>query len=106
MATLSIEKHDVVNDIFIIRWNDGEESYIPLQTMRDACPCAMCGEQAKKKAGNNIMLAARRIRTEASSQLMDVQIIGYYAVRLFWGDGHNTGIYRYELLRELGGAYE
>ncbi|MCH7732818.1 MAG: tyrosine-type recombinase/integrase, partial [Candidatus Marinimicrobia bacterium] len=25
MATLSIEKHDIVNDIFMIRWNDGEK---------------------------------------------------------------------------------
>ena len=32
---------------------------------------------------------------------MDVQMIGYYAVRPFWRGGHDTGIYRCELLREL-----
>ena len=106
MAILSIHKHDIVNDILVIKWNSGEESFIPLQTLRDACPCAMCGEEAIKKAGRNIALAARRIRTESSYQLMDLQMVGYYAVRPFWGDGHSTGIYRYELLKELGSIDE
>ena len=26
-----------------IQWNDGTESYLDLQFLRRACPCAMCG---------------------------------------------------------------
>lgn len=38
----------------------------------------------------------------ASFQLLDVRQVGYYALQPFWKDGHNSGIYRLELLRELG----
>ncbi|MDH3844956.1 MAG: DUF971 domain-containing protein, partial [Myxococcales bacterium] len=33
--------------------------------------------------------------------LEDIQQVGNYAVRLVWGDGHQTGIYSYRFLREL-----
>jgi DUF971 family protein len=28
--------------------------------------------------------------------------VGSYAVQITWADGHNDGIYSYELLRRLG----
>ena len=37
--------------------------------------------------------------TEA--QLVSVEGVGRYAVRLIWADGHETGMYPYEYLREL-----
>jgi DUF971 family protein len=27
--------------------------------------------------------------------------VGGYALQVFWADGHNTGLYSYDLLREL-----
>ena len=33
--------------------------------------------------------------------LVDIQRVGRYAVRLVWNDGHRTGIYTFEFLREL-----
>ena len=34
-------------------------------------------------------------------RLVDIQRVGRYAVRLAWSDGHRTGIYTFEFLREL-----
>ena len=28
--------------------------------------------------------------------------VGGYAIQIFWQDGHNDGIYSYEMLRKLG----
>jgi len=39
----------------------------------------------------------RRMATVASAEL-----VGQYALRITWADGHDTGIYDYELLRSLG----
>ncbi len=30
------------------------------------------------------------------------ELVGQYGLRITWADGHDTGIYDYELLRSLG----
>ena len=32
----------VVGDLFAVVWDDGHESYYPLEALRRACPCAAC----------------------------------------------------------------
>ena len=32
---------------------------------------------------------------------VDVDLVGNYALNLFWTDGHDTGIYSFRKLREL-----
>jgi DUF971 family protein len=36
--------------------------------------------------------------------MVDLRGVGLYAVSPLWADGHDTGIYPYRLLRELGDA--
>jgi len=38
---------------------------------------------------------------ESSYQISGIQPVGYYGLRPFWKDGHNTGIITGELLKEL-----
>jgi DUF971 family protein len=33
---------------------------------------------------------------------MSHHVVGSYALQITWADGHNDGIYSYELLRRLG----
>ncbi len=40
---------------------------------------------------------------EGSFDLARYEIVGGYALQLFWLDGHNSGIYSYDYLRKLGG---
>ena len=35
-----------------------------------------------------------------------IEPVGHYAVRLFFDDGHSTGLYNWDYLRELGEKYE
>jgi len=35
--------------------------------------------------------------------LKEIWAVGQYALGMSWGDGHNTGIYTFDFLRELGG---
>jgi DUF971 family protein len=39
-------------------------------------------------------------------QLLTVEPVGHYAVRLVFDDGHNTGLYSWKYLRELGAGFE
>jgi prepilin-type processing-associated H-X9-DG protein len=37
-------------------------------------------------------------------ELADISLVGAYGLNAVWADGHSTGIYTYERLRELGEA--
>ena len=98
---LKIEAYEIVSNLLVIKWNDGQESYISFPTLREACPCAFCVVDVKDAHGN-IHVMVSQTRTEASYQLIEITNVGHYALQLKWGDKHYTGIYRYELLRALG----
>lgn len=82
-----------------IAWSDGLETYIPLEALRAACPCAVCCGEPD--------LTGKVVVTAASSapgrfELMTWQTVGGYGLQFKWGDGHGTGIYSHALLRRLG----
>jgi DUF971 family protein len=81
-----------------IQWNDGSESYLDLQFLRRACPCAACGGEPDV-LGNIIRPDVSY--TENSFDLAGFQIVGGYAIQPRWGDGHATGIYSFQYLRRL-----
>ncbi|MGZ4965544.1 MAG: DUF971 domain-containing protein [Chthoniobacterales bacterium] len=84
-----------------IQWNDGTESYLSLDLLRRACPCAACGGEPDV-LGNVVRPNVRY--TPESFELRGWQLVGGYAIQPQWADGHATGIYSYQYLRRLGGS--
>ena len=81
-----------------IQWDDGSESYLPLDFLRRACPCAACGGEP------DVLGRIERPNvnyTAESFALHGWNLVGGYAVQPRWGDGHGTGIYSYQYLRRL-----
>jgi len=81
-----------------IQWNDGTESYLDLQLLRRACPCAACG--GEPDVLRNIM-RPKVSYSENSFDLAGFEIVGGYAIQPRWADGHATGIYSFQYLRRL-----
>ena len=81
-----------------IQWNDGTESYLDLQFLRRACPCAACG--GEPDVLGNIM-RPNVSYSENSFDLVGFEIVGGYAIQPRWADGHSTGIYSFQYLRRL-----
>ena len=81
-----------------VRWNDGIESYLDLQFLRRACPCAACGGEPDV-LGN--IIRPEVSYSDNSFDLAGFQIVGGYALQPVWGDGHNTGIYSFQYLRRI-----
>ena len=81
-----------------IQWNDGTESYLNLELLRRACPCAACGGEPDV-LGN--VLRPEISYTEESFQLRSFDFVGGYAIQPRWRDGHNTGIYSFKYLQRL-----
>jgi DUF971 family protein len=79
-----------------VDWDDGHRSMFDLATLRWLCPCAFC----RGEAGMPGWLDTGPILTEAQTTLVDVTLVGNYAIAPSWADGHHTGFYTFALLRE------
>lgn len=75
-----------------ITWSDGRKDRLPNRILRGFCPCAGCqghSGEIRFQAGRN-------------SELRDLKPVGNYALCLVWGDAHDSGIYSFEYLYQLG----
>ncbi len=82
-----------------VKWDDGSESFIALESLRRACPCAGCkGEM--DVMGNLYKGPEKPLRPE-SFQLRGVAHVGGYAIQPQWADGHSTGLYSFDYLRSI-----
>jgi DUF971 family protein len=85
----------------LIEWSDGERRKYAFKALRDACPCATCREKrsAPQDPLSLPMLGAEQL---APVKVVGMQPVGTYAYTIKFSDGHDTGIFTFELLRELG----
>src|SRR2546429_9670436 len=90
-----------VGDELAIAWNDGTESFLKLELLRRACPCAACGGEPDV-LGNT--LRPHLSYTDKSFQLIGFDLVGGYALQTRWADGNRTGIFCFTYLPRLGQA--
>ncbi len=84
-------KHDVA-----ITWKDGHRSVYAARFLRLACPCAECIEEMTGRP----LIDPGSIPEDVHPVRIDA--VGRYAVQITFSDGHGTGIFTHERLRELG----
>jgi DUF971 family protein len=85
-----------------ITWSDGQVREYTFRELRDNCPCATCREKRKAPPPPPTQLP---IISEAEVQPLRITAmnpVGNYAYSIHFSDGHNTGIYTVESLRNLG----
>lgn len=78
-----------------ITWADEKVCEYDAPRLRRACPCAQCV---------NEWTGERTLKPEAISdeiRINDISIVGRYALNFRWSDGHETGIYSFQFLRDL-----
>jgi DUF971 family protein len=90
-----------IGDELAIAWSDGTESFLRLEALRRACPCAGCGGEPDV-LGHVVRPEVRY--TPASFALRGWAPVGGYALQLRWGDGHDSGLYTFPYLQRLSHA--
>jgi DUF971 family protein len=75
-----------------VEWEDGHESVYSLRYLRGFCPCAHC-----QGHGQGLW---HFVPTD-DPLVTKIEEVGSYAVSITFSDGHATGIYSFEILREL-----
>lgn len=88
-------KANQADQVIQIRWSAdhvGEYGYVDL---RGGCDCAACKDEW---TGERILDPAG---IPADLSLKDVKLVGNYAVQFSWSDGHDSGLFTWQRLREL-----
>ena len=91
--------HFISNKIIALKFEDDLELLIPLKKLRKACPCAHCS--GEKDIFGNIYKGKTKSLTIDGLVILKINLIGNYAIRVFWQDGHSNGIYPFDLLKNL-----
>ena len=79
-----------------IEWADGHTTVYDSLTLRWLCPCAYC----RGEAGMPGWLDSNPSLTADQTTLVNMALVGNYAVQATWGDGHDTGFHTFGLLRD------
>ena len=99
-----------------IDWEDGRRSVYPIVYLRSMCPCAQCkitrearpdagagggaaGDTGEKK--KSLRLSGLPGNYAAPLSATGAERVGNYALRIDWSDGHGSGIYSFQYLREI-----
>jgi DUF971 family protein len=79
----------------VVTWDAGHVGRYPYTSLRGDCHCASCVDE---------WTGVRRIDPASIPPdivIRNMRLVGNYALGIEWSDGHTTGIYTWERLREL-----
>jgi DUF971 family protein len=83
-----------------IEWADGHVSKYPFYGLRKNCPCVMCkgGHSEMSKAADRSLFFKS---SDWKWEIKDIKTVGNHALQITWNDGHNQGMYRWDVLRAM-----
>lgn len=94
----------IIGDELAVKWDDGNESFIKLERLRRACPCAGC--KGEMDIFGNLYKNPDKPLSARAVQLQRINFVGGYAVQPFWVDGHSSGLFTFEYLKRVADRAE
>ncbi len=82
-----------------IEWNDGLLSRFPVAHLRRLSPSAEARAIREALATNPLTVLPSG--SSAPLHAIDAELVGTYALRIRFSDGHATGLYTWEYLRSI-----
>jgi DUF971 family protein len=83
-----------------VRWKDGGESFYPLAYLRRMSPSADM-RQLRDEMKTNPLVVVPNTGPASALRAIDAQLVGHYAIRVTFSDGHRTGIFSWDYLRSI-----
>ena len=81
----------------LVTWHDGLQRRLRYLSLRAECMCARCVDEI---TGERIV-DVEGLDPEITIQ--EMELVGNYALKIRWSDGHDTGLYTWGHLRQLCG---
>jgi DUF971 family protein len=94
-----IQDIQLIGDLVAIRWADASETYHRMDRLRSLSPSA-------ETSGERDLLGRELVATDKGRDFTGITVlawnlVGNYAIQFRFSDGHNTGLYSFEYLREI-----
>ncbi|MEM8874023.1 MAG: DUF971 domain-containing protein [Planctomycetota bacterium] len=87
-----------------IAWSDGSSDRWTISQLRTQCPCALCREhRTSESAKPASRLAILPGNFSGELTVERAERVGNYALRLYFSDGHASGIFSWSYLFGLRG---
>jgi DUF971 family protein len=90
-----VEIEKVGNTAIRVKWEDGHEGVYPNTYLRLNCRCASCVQEWT----GEVMIKPEMIPPDITP--LKINPVGLYAIHIQWSDGHETGVYAFNMLREI-----
>lgn len=84
-----------------VTWQDGTVSYFTVAYLRRMSPSADMRELREKIKTNPLTVLPTRPGGSAPLVVTHAELVGNYALAIHFSDGHTSGIYTWEYLREI-----
>ena len=85
---------DLKSQRLTVEWHDGHASEFTAALLRFLCPCAACRGHAPGEVVPPTWEQVKDVRILHAGQ------VGGYALQFAFSDGHDTGLYAYDRLRD------
>ncbi len=82
-----------------ITWQDGSTDFLPVKHLRRMSPSAEAKTMRSEIEANPLTVIPGGSSGPLTAQ--DLELVGSYAVRIRFSDGHDTGLYTWSYLRSL-----
>ena len=97
---LKPEQITAVGEEIAIRWSDGCENYLRMDFLRSRSPSA-------ENLGEYDLVGRAIIEPKQGRDFRGIRVTGWspmggYAIQFEFSDGHRTGLFSFDYLRELG----
>jgi DUF971 family protein len=97
MTLLKLKRHNETE--LLLTWSDAQTTKVSLQRLRNECPCANC-------KGETVLFERYEppkmpVFMPGMYDLKKIDTIGNYSLQPLWGDGHHTGLYTFDYLRQI-----
>lgn len=83
-----------------IEWSDGPTSFFPIALLRRLSPSADAKALRQEIAANPLTVLPAS-KTSAPLSALSAELVGNYALRIRFSDGHDTGLFSWPYLRSL-----
>lgn len=90
------------DEALTVEWADGHVSRYPIGYLRRMSPSADARELRKQMDSNPLTVLPRA--TGAAIEATGAELVGNYAIRISFSDGHTTGLYSWGYLRSIDPA--
>ncbi|MDH3583503.1 MAG: DUF971 domain-containing protein [Phycisphaerae bacterium] len=85
-----------------VTWTDGSQSFFPIAYLRKMSPSAEMRELRQQMQDNPLTVLPKNMAEhDGPITATDAELVGNYAIRIRFSDGHHTGLFSWDYLRQI-----